>query len=75
MCGEMAGETLSIPLLIGMKLNNLSMSPSRIPKARRLVNNLRQSDCKQLLSEALKLETCEQVNGLVEKFLKERKLI
>ena len=75
MCGEMAGDILSIPILLGLGLDAFSMSATSIPKARMIINNLSQKECATLAKKALSLDTMEDVNELVEKFLKTKKLI
>lgn len=75
MCGEMAGDILSIPILLGLGLDAFSMSATSIPKARMIINNLSQKECATLAKKALSLDTMEDVNQLVEKFLKTKKLI
>ncbi|HPP07258.1 MAG TPA: phosphoenolpyruvate--protein phosphotransferase, partial [Syntrophorhabdaceae bacterium] len=40
MCGEMAGEPLYIPVLIGLGLDELSMNPYSVPKAKKIVRGL-----------------------------------
>ncbi|MCF0228016.1 MAG: phosphoenolpyruvate--protein phosphotransferase, partial [Malacoplasma sp.] len=75
MCGEMAGDIYSIPILLGLGLDAFSMSASSIPSVRRIINNLNFKDCEKLAQEALNLETVEQVNELVSSFLKKHKLI
>jgi phosphotransferase system enzyme I (PtsI) len=75
MCGEMAGDINSVPLLLGLGLHEFSMSATSIPKARMIVNNLAYSECQKLAEKALTLETVEQVNNLVSNFLKQKQLI
>ena len=75
MCGEMAGDINSVPILLGLGLDAFSMSASSIPSVRRIINNLRYDECQKLAQQALNLETVEQVNELVNKFLKDKKLI
>jgi phosphotransferase system enzyme I (PtsI) len=75
MCGEMAGDINSIPILLGLGLDEFSMSATSIPKARKIVNSLSYVECQKLANKALELETVEQVNNLVANFLKQKKLI
>ena len=65
MCGEMAGDAIAIPLLVGLGLDEFSMSPSSILKARDQINHLRQSEMKQLAKMALSMESSEQVKNYV----------
>lgn len=68
MCGEMAGEKYLIPLLIGMGLDEFSMSPSSILKARQVIRAYSKKECDELLSEVLKLSDEEEVeNYLISK--------
>jgi phosphoenolpyruvate-protein phosphotransferase (PTS system enzyme I) len=47
MCGEMAGERLFTPLLVGMGLNELSVSPPSIPEIKKLVRSAKFDKCKE----------------------------
>ena len=75
MCGEMAGDINSIPILLGLGLDAFSMSASSIPGARKVIYNLKYSECQELAKQALELETVDQVNELVKQFLKKKNLI
>lgn len=70
MCGEMASDPLSIPLLVGLGLENFSVSIKKIPYVRKLINNLSKKDCQKLVEKALNLSTVDEVNKLVKDFLK-----
>ena len=67
MCGEMAGEPYAVPLLLGMGLDEFSMSATSILPARKMVNNLSKKEMEKLAEEALKLSTAEEVLELVKK--------
>jgi phosphotransferase system enzyme I (PtsI) len=75
MCGEMAGDVNSVPLLLGLGLNEFSMNATSIPKARMIINNLSFVECQKLAEKAINLETADQVNNLTINFLKQKKLI
>ncbi|MDR3257690.1 MAG: phosphoenolpyruvate--protein phosphotransferase [Mycoplasmataceae bacterium] len=75
MCGEMAGDILSIPILLGLGLDEFSMSATSIPKARMIVNNLSFKECQLLANKTLELDTMAEVTNLVSNFLKQKKLI
>ena len=53
LCGEMAGDPLAVPLLLGMGLDEFSMSPSAIPSVKELIRGLDASKCEQIAAEAL----------------------
>ena len=73
-CGEIGGDPLSIPILLGLGIDDLSMSPSVIPQARRIINSLNIKECKNLANKVLKCATSEEVNKLVKNFLKRHNL-
>jgi phosphotransferase system enzyme I (PtsI) len=74
MCGEMAGDIQSIPILIGLGLDDFSMSASSIPQARKIINSLSVKECEKLANKALECSTAEEVNKLVKEFLKQHNL-
>jgi len=65
MCGEMAGDEIAIPILLGLGLDEFSMSASSILKARSLIKKLSQNEMKQLAEEALGMQTANEVMDLV----------
>lgn len=67
MCGEMAGDELAIPLLLGLGLDELSMSASSVLKARAQISQLRKKDMENLAQKALSLQTTEEVITEVKK--------
>ena len=69
MCGEMAGDSIAIPLLIGLGLNEFSMSAPSMLKARKQINQLTQSEMKQLAEKAMSMQTSEQVKQYVSEAL------
>lgn len=66
MCGESAGDPLMIPLLLGMGLDEFSMSSSSVLQARRIINSLSLIDAEKVAEKALSFETDTDV----ERFLK-----
>ncbi|EAF6972993.1 phosphoenolpyruvate--protein phosphotransferase, partial [Listeria monocytogenes] len=68
MCGEMAGDQTAVPLLLGLGLDEFSMSASSILKSRSLIKRLDQSEMVKLAEEALNKSTAEEVVELVEKY-------
>lgn len=66
MCGEMAGDEIAIPLLLGLGLDEFSMSATSILKARSLMKKLNRSEMEQLASEALNKRTTSEVVELVQ---------
>ena len=65
MCGEMAGELLYVPLLLGLGLDELSMNALSIPRVKKLIRCLKVSECQELAREILKLATPEAIKELL----------
>ncbi|WP_025729845.1 phosphoenolpyruvate--protein phosphotransferase [Atopobacter phocae] len=67
MCGEMAGDQTAVPLLMGLGLDEFSMSASSVLKTRSLMSKLNYEDMKQLAEKAInECTTVEEVIALVE---------
>jgi phosphoenolpyruvate-protein phosphotransferase (PTS system enzyme I) len=64
-CGELAGEPLAIPILVGLGVDELSMNPPAIPIAKQIVRSLTFSGSKELAGRVLELETSAQVQECV----------
>lgn len=60
-CGEMASDPAMIGLLIGLGFREFSMTPSAIPVARRLIQDVRVSDARRTASEVLRLATAADI--------------
>ena len=70
MCGEMAGDSLAIPLLLGMGLDEFSMSATSILQARSQIKNLSLDKMKELVDKAIMCSTTEEVLALVAEYTK-----
>ncbi|MCK5845354.1 MAG: phosphoenolpyruvate--protein phosphotransferase, partial [Victivallales bacterium] len=70
-CGEMAGDPRYTPLLVGMGVHELSMSPSSIGQIRRLIRKLYIHDAEKLLEKALQASTDDEVLDITENLLYE----
>ncbi len=70
MCGEMAGDQTAIPLLLGLGLDEFSMSATSILPARSLISKLSKAEMAELAAEALNKSTVEEVIELVENIQK-----
>jgi len=67
MCGEMAGDRKLIPILLGMGLDEFSMSPISILPARKLIHSLSYSDMKIFIDVILTMTTSEDIQSYIEK--------
>ncbi|HHW9857010.1 TPA: phosphoenolpyruvate--protein phosphotransferase [Staphylococcus aureus] len=70
MCGEMAGDETAIPLLLGLGLDEFSMSATSILKARRQINGLSKNEMTELVNRAVDCATQEEVIELVNNYVK-----
>ncbi|CUN13879.1 MAG: phosphoenolpyruvate--protein phosphotransferase [Turicibacter sanguinis] len=70
MCGEMAGDQTAIPLLLGLGLDEFSMSATSILPARSLISKLSKAEMAELAQKALNMSTVEEVIELVENIQK-----
>ncbi len=61
MCGEMAGDRLLTPLLVGLGLDEISVSPLLLPEVKKIIRSLNFKECRQMVDEALKLSSGEEV--------------
>jgi phosphotransferase system enzyme I (PtsI) len=64
LCGEMAGNVLAIPFLIGAGIHDLSMPPRQIPIIKKIARAFSVKECEDLLNEAIKLNNPEAVSCL-----------
>ena len=71
MCGEMAGDQIAVPLLLGLGLDEFSMSATSILKTRSLIKKLDSNEMKELADKAVSdCETVDEVVSLVKEFTK-----
>ncbi|QEA30911.1 phosphoenolpyruvate--protein phosphotransferase [Secundilactobacillus malefermentans] len=66
MCGEMAGDQIAVPLLLGMGLDEFSMSATSILKTRSLFKELDSKKAAKLVEKALQAQTNDEVKNMVE---------
>ena len=70
MCGEMAGDPVAAPVLLGLGLDEFSMSSSRILPTRKIITSLNKKEMEDLASKALKCQRESEVIELVKSVLK-----
>jgi len=66
MCGEMAGDPINLPILLGLGLDELSMNPQSIPGVKSMIRSMSAAGTRQLVQDALKQRTVKGVSGLIE---------
>ncbi|MGG3737108.1 phosphoenolpyruvate--protein phosphotransferase [Aeribacillus pallidus] len=67
MCGEMAGDETAIPILLGLGLDEFSMSATSVLKARSQIRQLNKAEMEQLANNVLQLATTDEVIQAVQK--------
>ena len=65
MCGELAGEPLAAPILLGLGLDEFSASPPMIPIIKQILRNLDSNEMKVIAEEALNMDSPDEVMNLV----------
>ena len=68
MCGEMAGDKTAIPLLVGLGLDEFSMSAGSVLKARQQIADLKKTDMEQLADTAMRSPKSDTVTALVKEY-------
>lgn len=66
-CGAMASDPLAVPLLIGLGVTELSVSPVVIPEIKALLRRVSLAECRAVAQAALQLTSAEAVRALVKK--------
>ncbi|OOF32495.1 phosphoenolpyruvate-protein phosphotransferase PtsI [Salinivibrio proteolyticus] len=72
MCGELAGDEKATLLLMGMGLDEFSMSAISIPRIKKIIRNANFADVKAMADTALNLPTAAEIEAYVEKFIAEK---
>lgn len=67
MCGEMAGDPAFTLVLVGLGLNELSVSPSQIPRIKKIIRNVSLPETKELVEDILLSNTNEEIVKKIKK--------
>jgi phosphotransferase system enzyme I (PtsI) len=71
-CGEMAGDPVFAPLLLGLGVDCLSMSPAWLPSVKFLIRAMKMSDAQALAAEALTMNSPKEIYARCDAFYRER---
>ncbi|MDH4037542.1 MAG: phosphoenolpyruvate--protein phosphotransferase [Candidatus Krumholzibacteria bacterium] len=69
-CGEMAGDPLAVPVLIGLGIDGFSVSPNVIPEVKRIIRSVTFDACRALVRRTTKFRTTAEIEAEIEAFLK-----
>ncbi|HEC34103.1 MAG TPA: hypothetical protein ENI37_05235, partial [Chloroflexi bacterium] len=64
-CGELAGDPEAVPILLGLGLDEFSMAPPSIPRAKAIVRRWSFADAHRLAAEVINLESAAAVRERV----------
>lgn len=71
-CGEMAGDPVFVPLLLGLGVDELSMTPPLIPAVKYIVRSITMADAKDLAAKALTMGSGRDIFNLCDAFYRAR---
>ncbi len=69
MCGELAGMTKAIPILLGFGLDEFSMNPRAIPEAKNLIGKLTDEQTREIASQAMSFGTAVEIENYMKSIL------
>jgi len=72
MCGEMAGEPLYLPILVGLGLDELSMNALSILRVKKILRSISYKECKEIADTVLTFSTADEIDGYVRSEMKKR---
>jgi phosphocarrier protein FPr len=71
-CGEMARDRAAVPVLLGLGVDGLSMSPAEIPEVRSLIVRVAVPEAEALAARALEMESAASVRAAADRFVEAR---
>ncbi len=71
LCGEMAADTLAMPILVGLGLESLSISPATIPYAKRIIKSFNYEDAKKMADKCITVCYEAEIEETIQKFFEE----
>ena len=72
MCGEMAADRLATPLLIGMGIDELSVSPFDVPEIKKIIRHTNFREAKKLAQKALTFNTTKEIADFIRQYMRPR---
>jgi phosphotransferase system enzyme I (PtsI) len=71
-CGELGGNPVAVPLLVGLGIDEISTNSTSIPEIKKIIRSLSAAECRQLATRALRLDTADEVQRMLSRELKAR---
>ncbi len=72
MCGAMAADPLATMLLVGMEIDQLSMSPVDVPEIKSIIRNLNFREAKEIVTQALAFSTSREIHDFLRPIMRRR---
>jgi len=70
-CGEMGGNPLTVPLLLGLGIDEFSVSPTLLPLVKRAIRSVTYAQCRDLLEKALQAATASEIMEMCYELIRE----
>ena len=75
MCGELAGDPVATMILLGLGLDEFSMTASSIPIIKNILRSVSKAECEEVANKALTMDTAEEITGYAKSVLIEKGLL
>ena len=75
MCGELAGDPVATMILLGLGLDEFSMTASSIPLIKNILRSVSKAECEEVANKALAMDTAEEITGYAKSVLIEKGLL
>jgi len=72
LCGELGSETIAIPVLLGLGLDELSVCPASVPEVKSVIRHLTMAECHEIASKVLSMSSAGEVEGYLTSIIKEK---
>ena len=72
LCGEVASDPFCVPILMGMQIDYISLSPQAVPGIKRIIRQASMEECKELLRMVLECRTVGRINTMVKETIFKR---
>ena len=75
MCGELASDPVATMILLGLGLDEFSMTASSIPLIKNILRSVSKAECEEIANKALTMDTAEEITGYAKSVLIEKGLL
>ena len=72
MCGEMAGDPLATVILLGLGLDEFSMTPASIPEVKKIIRSVSMSEAEEIVGNVMEMKAGKDVDGFVRQLMEKR---